>query len=62
VSLAFSCGASLATNANCEMVFSFTPKAAGFVTGTYPITSSSPLYFNGAQVSPSQITLEGTGD
>jgi len=56
-----SCGASLAVNANCELVFSFTPTATGFVSGTYPITSSSPLYFNGSAVSPSQITLEGTG-
>jgi hypothetical protein len=56
-----SCGASLAVNANCELIFSFTPTATGFVSGTYPITSSSPLYFNGSQVSPEQITLEGTG-
>jgi len=57
-----SCGASLAVNANCELIFSFTPIATGFVTGTYPITSSSPLYAGGNPVSPSQITLEGTGD
>jgi hypothetical protein len=56
-----SCGASLAVNGNCELIFSFTPTATGPVTGTYPIASSSPLYFNGSQVSPSQITLEGTG-
>ena len=55
------CPASLAANSSCELVFSFTPTATGFVTGTYPITSSSPLYFSGAQVSPSQITLEGAG-
>jgi len=42
-------------------VFSFTPTATGFATGTYPITSSSPLYFSGVQVSPEQITLKGTG-
>ena len=56
------CGASLAVNANCELMFTFTPNATGFVSGTYPITSSSPLYFSGNPVSPSQITLEGTGD
>jgi hypothetical protein len=57
-----SCGASLAVNANCELIFGFTPTATGFVSGMYPITSSSPLYSNGSAVSPSQITLEGTGD
>jgi hypothetical protein len=56
-----SCPASLAVNGNCELVFSFTPTATGFATGTYPITSSSPLYFSGVQVSPEQITLKGTG-
>jgi trimeric autotransporter adhesin len=57
-----SCGASLAVNANCELMFNFTPTATGFVTGTYPIPSSSPLYFAGNPISPSQITLKGTGD
>jgi len=59
--VASSCGTSLAVNASCELIFTFTPNAAGSVSATYPITSSSPLYSGGVVVSPSQITLSGTG-
>jgi len=56
-----SCGTSLPVNGNCELIFSFTPNATGPVSTSYPIVSSSPLYSGGAVVSPSQITLSGTG-
>jgi hypothetical protein len=59
--VASSCGSSLAVNASCELIFTFTPNAVGYVSATYPITSSSPLYSGGVLVSPSQITLSGTG-
>jgi hypothetical protein len=57
------CGASLAANASCEVVFSFKPSQSGLgtVQAIYPITSSAPLYNGGVQVSPEQITLTGTG-
>jgi hypothetical protein len=58
------CGSSLAVNASCELIFSFTPATSGLgtVSAVFPITSSSPLYSGGAQVSPEQITLIGTGE
>jgi hypothetical protein len=56
-----SCGASLAVNANCELIFGFTPTATGTVTAAYPITASATLYSGGVAVSPSQISLSGTG-
>jgi hypothetical protein len=57
-----SCGTTLNNNANCELLFSFTPNATGFVSATYPVTGSVPLYFAGSPApTPNQITLRGTG-
>jgi hypothetical protein len=56
-----SCGTSLAVNASCELVFTYDPTTGVAATGTYPITSSAPLYSGGAVVSPQQITLYGSG-
>jgi hypothetical protein len=59
--VASSCGASLAVNANCELIFAFNPTASGAVSATYPITANATLYTGGNPVSPAQISLSGTG-
>jgi hypothetical protein len=57
-----SCGASLAVNATCEMIFNFTPNSIGSVTAVYGISADGgavPLYF-GANTYTG-ITLIGNG-
>jgi hypothetical protein len=58
-----SCGASLAVNGNCELVFTFAPATPGLgnVTAVYPINANVALYSGGALVNPAQITLTGVG-
>jgi hypothetical protein len=58
-----SCGATLAVNGNCELLFTFTPATSGLgtVSAVYPITANATLYSGGTAVSPAQITLVGTG-
>ncbi len=57
-----SCGSSLAVNATCELIFNFSPTGTGFVTATYGITGSVPLYAVGdTSDTYSGITLKGTG-
>jgi hypothetical protein len=58
-----SCGASLAVNGNCELVFTFAPATSGLgnVTAVYPINVNVALYSGGALVNPAQITLTGVG-
>lgn len=54
------CANSLAVNANCELVFDFTPSAAGPVTASYGISASSPLYSQGTGPYTA-ISLNGDG-
>jgi hypothetical protein len=58
------CGATLAVNANCELVFGFTPKAVGTTQVVYPVSATSggnnvPLMSGGQTYTG--ITLTGTG-
>jgi hypothetical protein len=59
------CGTTLAVNASCELIFSFTPLATGQVSSTYlvlafdPSNNSVPLYSGGNTYNA--ITLLGTG-
>jgi FG-GAP-like repeat/Cep192 domain 4/Abnormal spindle-like microcephaly-assoc'd, ASPM-SPD-2-Hydin/FG-GAP repeat len=48
------CGASLAAGAKCTITVTFTPSAAGDVSGTLSITDNAPG-------SPHQVKLSGTG-
>jgi hypothetical protein len=59
-----SCGSSLAVNATCELIFNFSPTSStGFVTTTYGITGSVPLYAVGdTSDTYSGITLKGTSE
>jgi hypothetical protein len=59
------CGATLAVNASCELIFSFSPSAAGVFSTTFGVTAvdpsnnAVPLYSGGNTYSA--ITLIGTG-
>ena len=59
------CGATLAVNASCELIFSFSPTATGQVSAIYFVSAVDknnnqvPLYSGGNTYSA--ITLLGTG-
>jgi hypothetical protein len=59
------CGATLAVNASCELIFSFSPTGAGGVSTAFGVTAVDPsnnpvnLYSGGTVYS--SITLSGTG-
>jgi hypothetical protein len=62
--LGSNCGATLAVNASCELIFTFTPTAAGTVNTTYGITANGgavPLYSLANSADVPGITLIGTG-
>jgi hypothetical protein len=59
------CGSTLAVNASCELIFSFSPTGAGAVSASYGVTavntSSSPVQLYSGGNPYSAITLVGTG-
>ncbi len=59
------CGSTLAVNASCELIFSFSPTGAGAVTASYGVTavntSSNPVQLYSGGNPYSAITLVGTG-
>jgi hypothetical protein len=62
--LGSNCGASLAVNASCELIFTFTPTATGTVTTTYGVSANGgavQLYSLANAGYVTGITLIGTG-
>jgi hypothetical protein len=59
------CGSTLAVNASCELIFSFSPTGAGAVSASYGVTavntSSNPVQLYSGGNPYSAITLVGTG-
>ncbi len=59
------CGATLAVNGSCELIFSFSPTGAGMVSAGFGVTavdaSSNPVKLYSGGTAYSGITLSGTG-
>jgi hypothetical protein len=59
------CPATLAVNANCEVVFAYTPKAVGTTSVAYPISASgggTTYTMSSGGTTVSSISLSGTGE
>lgn len=58
------CGATLPVNGSCELIFSFSPTAAGMVTASYGVTATdgtNPVQLFSGGTPASAISLVGTG-